>query len=89
MAEEENPEISALENDWFLIEGGTSIRDINRHLNWSLPTDGPKTLNGLIVEELENIPEGHIGFKLGDYRIETASLSEKMIESAKVKSVHS
>lgn len=89
LAEEENPEISALENEWFLIEGGTSIRDINRHLNWSLPTDGPKTLNGLIVEELENIPEGHIGFKLGDYRIETASLSEKMIESAKVKSIHS
>lgn len=87
LAEDENPEISPLEDDWYLIEGGTSIRDINRHLSWELPTDGPKTLNGLIVEELQNIPAGHTGIKIGQYKIETASLSDKMIESARVKAI--
>ncbi|NHO64529.1 HlyC/CorC family transporter [Aestuariicella hydrocarbonica] len=87
LAEEENPEISQLEDSWYLIEGGTSIRDINRHLSWELPTDGPKTLNGLIVEELQNIPAGHTGIKIGDYKIETVALSDKMIESARVKAV--
>ncbi len=87
LAEEENPEISSLTDDWYLIDGGTSIRDINRHLCWELPTDGPKTLNGLIVEELQNIPAGHTGLKIGNYKIETATLSDKMIESARVKAV--
>ncbi|WP_439133376.1 HlyC/CorC family transporter [Pseudomaricurvus sp.] len=87
LAEDENPEISPLDDDWYLIEGGTSIRDINRHLTWELPTDGPKTLNGLIVEELQNIPSGHTGIKIGQYKIETAALSDKMIESARVKAI--
>lgn len=87
LAEDERPEISVLAEGWHLIEGGTSIRDINRHLSWDLPTDGPKTLNGLIVEQLENIPDGHIGLMMGRYKIETDSLSDKMIESARVKAI--
>jgi len=86
-AEEESEEISALEDDWFLIEGSASIRDINRHRQWELPTSGPKTLNGLIVEHLENIPPGNIGFQIGQYLIETVKLNAKVIESARVKRV--
>jgi len=86
-AEEESEEISALEDDWFLIEGSASIRDINRHRQWELPTNGPKTLNGLIVEHLENIPPGNIGFQIGQYLIETVKLNAKVIESARVKRV--
>ena len=78
-------EIKTLENDWFLIEGGTSIRDINRNLNWELPDYGPKTLNGLMMEYLENIPKGHISFTIQRYTFETVKLSSTMIESAKVK----
>lgn len=86
-AEEESQEIAPLPEDWFLIEGTATIRDINRHLSWELPTDGPKTLNGLMVEHLENIPPGGIGFKIGSYLFETVDLSEKMIDTAKVKLV--
>ncbi len=83
-AEDENPEITDLEQGWYMIEGGTSIRDINRHTGWDLPTDGPKTLNGLILEQLESIPAGNIGLRLGNYYIETLSLSGKMVEMAKM-----
>lgn len=83
-AEEESQEISALENGWHLIEGGTSIRDINRQLGWELPTDGPKTLNGLLVEYLENIPEGQVAIKLGHYLFETMVITDKKVETARV-----
>ncbi len=63
------------------------MRDINRHLGWELPTDGPKTLNGLVIEELQNIPAGHTGIRMGNYIIETLTLTDKMIEKAKVKAV--
>jgi len=86
-AEEENEEICSLDNDWFQIEGSASIRDINRHLQWELPTDGPKTLNGLIVEHLESIPPGNIGFQIGQYLIETVKLNAKVIESARAKRI--
>ncbi len=88
LAEEENPEISALDNGWHSVEGGTSIRDINRHLGWALPTEGPKTLNGLMVEKLENIPSGHVGMRVGNYLLETVTLTDKMIEMAKVRALH-
>lgn len=87
LAEDGSTEISELDNEWFLIEGGTSIREINRTLDWELPTDGPKTLNGLIMEYTESIPAGNIGFKIGNYRFETVELSDKMIESAMVKQI--
>lgn len=83
-AEEEYEEITELEHGWYLIEAGTSIRDINRHLGWDLPTEGPKTLNGLLVEHLESIPDGQVGFKLRQYLVETVGLTDKKIESAKV-----
>ncbi|MGH1485058.1 MAG: HlyC/CorC family transporter [Cellvibrionaceae bacterium] len=79
------PDIQEADNDWYTIDGGASIRDVNRNLDWQLPTDGPKTLNGLMMEYLENIPKGHISFIIDDYVFETIKLSSTMIESAKVK----
>ncbi|MFV8781819.1 HlyC/CorC family transporter [Microbulbifer sp. SA54] len=81
----DDEEIVAQEDGWYLIDGGTSIRDINRTLHWELPTDGPKTLNGLIMEHLESIPEGNISLYLQTYLIEIMEVSDKMITSARVK----
>lgn len=78
-------EIRPLDNDWYLIEGGASIRDVNRQLAWELPTDGPKTINGLMMEYLENIPKGHISFIIDDYVFETTEISNTMISCAKVR----
>lgn len=87
LAEEQSQEIVALDKDWYLIEGGASIREINRSLHWELPMDGPKTLNGVIMEYLESIPDGNSCFQIGNYRFETVSLSEKLIDRAKVRPV--
>ena len=45
----------------YLIEGGMMIRDLNKRLEWELPTEGPKTLSGLILEEIQTIPDTNIG----------------------------
>ena len=87
IAETQQPDIRAIDDHWYVIEGSTSIRDINRALSWKLPTDGPKTMNGLMMEYLETIPKGHISFSIADYRFETQVISSTMIETARVKHV--
>ncbi len=78
-AEESDEDILPQDDGTYLIDGGTFIRDINRSLDWDLPQDGPKTLNGLAMEYLESIPDANIGFALDGYRFETTELTEKMI----------
>ena len=51
----------------FLVKGTANIRELNRAQGWELPTDGPKTLNGLIVEMLETIPEPTTCLKISGY----------------------
>jgi len=87
LAEEMSQDITPIDKDWFLIDGGTGIREINRTLHWHLESQDAKTLNGLMMEYLENIPEGNTSFQIGDYRFETATLSDKMIEQVKVKRI--
>jgi Mg2+/Co2+ transporter CorB len=67
----------------YIIDGTTNIRDINKSLNWNLPTDGPKTLSGLMLETLESFPEGYAGLKIGDYRLEILALEGNVVQSAR------
>lgn len=68
----------------YLIDGGAHLRQINRALGWELPADGPKTLNGLITETLEDIPESNVGLTIGDYRIELVQVQDNMIKTARI-----
>ncbi|MBL4611806.1 HlyC/CorC family transporter [Halopseudomonas sp.] len=68
----------------FVIEGGTAIRAINRQLKWKLPADGPKTLNGLITEQLESIPETSVCLTIGTYRMEILQTKDNMVKSVRV-----
>ena len=52
------------------IYGVATIREINKATGWALPTDGPKTLNGLALEQLESIPDGNVSFMIDAYRFE-------------------
>lgn len=88
-ADGEDQEITPLEDDWYLIDASASVRDINRHLGWRLPTDGPKTINGVIVEFLESIPDALCSFDMGVYRFEITHLCETRIEATRIKEVHS
>lgn len=64
------------------IYGVATIREINKATGWELPTDGPKTLNGLALEQLESIPDGNVSFMIGAYRFETAQINETMVKTA-------
>ena len=64
------------------IYGVATIREINKATGWALPTDGPKTLNGLALEQLESIPDGNVSFMIGAYRFETAQINETMVKTA-------
>ncbi|MFV3287884.1 transporter associated domain-containing protein [Pseudomonas sp. NY11955] len=67
----ENPHVHPQPDGTFVIDGTASLREINRTLGWHLPCDGgPKTLNGLVTEALESIPESAVCLKIGRYRLE-------------------
>lgn len=83
-AEYNNQEITRLPEDWYLIDASASIRDINRNLGWELPTNGPKTLNGIIIEFFENIPDARVSFEIENYRFEIREIGETRIEKALV-----
>jgi Mg2+/Co2+ transporter CorB len=68
----------------FLVDAGANIRSLNRMMNWHLPTDGAKTLNGLILEQLETIPAQGTGLKLGDYPVEILQTSENIINLVRI-----
>lgn len=79
VAEEEDQDIIPQDDGSYLIDGGAFVRDVNRALDWELPLEGPKTLNGLAMEYLESIPDGNIGFEIDGYRFETTEITDKMI----------
>lgn len=68
----------------FLIDGTTNLRELNKDLNWSFPTDGPKTINGLIIEAFGDIPELPMCLVIGQYRIEVTDVDNNMIKTVRV-----
>ena len=71
----------------FMIEGGMMIRDINSRIDWDLPTDGPKTLSGLILETAQSIPESNVGITIGAYRLETVLIRDNVVKMAKAEKI--
>jgi len=87
MAEEqdhENEDIHPQEDGSFFIDGTTTVRDINKALKWTLPIDGPKTLNGLITERLEEIPQFNVCLRLGEYHLETVQIRDNFIKTVRL-----
>ena len=79
-----NVDIHPQDDGSYLVDGGTHIRLINRSLGWSLPQEGPKTMNGLITEYLETIPETNVCIVINNYRIEIVQILDNMIRTAKI-----
>ncbi len=69
----------------FIVEAGTNVRVLNRTMNWRLPTDGPKTLNGLILEKLGTIPRKGTGLMLNDYAVEILQTSGSVVEKVRIR----
>jgi Mg2+/Co2+ transporter CorB len=71
--------------DTFLVSGTANIRELNRSQGWELPTDGPKTLNGLIVEMLETIPEPSTCLKISGYPLEIVATDENRVRTVRMR----
>src|SRR6202789_1091358 len=69
----------------FVVNASTTIRALNRSMRWNLPTSGPKTLNGLIVEFLETIPETGTTLKMSDYMLEVLQTGDSAIKTARIR----
>jgi Mg2+/Co2+ transporter CorB len=67
-----------------LVEGSTSLRELNRKLSLSLPLDGPKTLNGLILEHLQEIPVSGLSVKIADVPMEIVHTQDKIIKTVRL-----
>lgn len=77
-------EIYKQQDDSYIIEGSLGIRDINKEMGWTLPTDGPRTLNGLILEHLEEIPTSQISARICGYPMEILEVENNMVKLVKV-----
>ncbi|MFP3979409.1 HlyC/CorC family transporter [Marinobacter sp. KMM 10035] len=77
-----SPDIIPQEDGTFIIDGTASVRTINKSLGWKLPTDGPKTLNGLITETLENIPDTNVCLKVDGHRVEVLQIKDNVVKAA-------
>lgn len=67
----------------YLVDAGITVRELNRVMQWTLPTEGPKTLNGLIIEFMETIPEQGTGIKLHGHLLEIVKRDENTVRLVK------
>lgn len=78
--------VSQTDGNW-LVEGASLVRNINRKLGLHLPVEGPKTLNGLLLEQLEDIPEPGTTLKIAGYAVEIVQVHERAIKVARIFSI--
>ena len=68
----------------FLVEGSTPLRELNRKLGFAFPLDGPKTVNGLILEHLQDIPEPSTSVKIADHPIEIVQTHDRTVKAVRI-----
>jgi len=86
---EETDDIHPQNDGTYFINGTATIREINKALNWDLPIDGPKTLNGLLTELLEIIPEKNVCVRLPHHYVEILNVQDNAIKTVKMWSMES
>lgn len=82
-ANDDDEIVKETDRTW-LVSGTANVRDMNRVMGWDLPTDGPKTVNGLVLEYLESIPESGTCLKIGEYPIEIIEAKENRVQLARI-----
>ena len=83
--EELEKEFIKLEDGSILTDGNSKIRDLNNYKNWSITEDGAKTINGLITEYLDQIPQANLCIEIENYRFEILELDDNLISKIKIK----
>lgn len=77
-------EIFPQEDGSWIVDGKALVRDVNRNLEWDLPIGGPRTINGLVLEHLQLIPDANVSLKIGGYVIETLQVGEHLVRSVRI-----
>ena len=86
---DEDKDIHPQNDGSYLINGTANIREINRNNSWDLPTNGPKTINGLVLEYLESIPDPGVSVRMGEYVIEVIQTSDNAIKTVRIRHLQS
>jgi len=73
--------------DSYVVSAAASLRTLNRKMGWALPTSGPRTLNGLIVEYLETIPEPGTSLRIKDYSLEILQTSDNAVKTVRLRPI--
>jgi Mg2+/Co2+ transporter CorB len=73
--------------DSFVVSASASVRTLNRKMGWTLPTTGPRTLNGLIIEYLETIPEPGTSLRINDYSLEILQTSDNAVKTVRLRPI--
>ena len=68
----------------YLVEGGALLRELNRKLGFHFPLDGPKTLNGLILEHLQDIPEPNTSLKIAGHYLEIVQTQDRVVKAVRI-----
>lgn len=77
-------EIHPQQDGTYVVDGGTHVRDINKALNLELHDDGPKTVNGLILEQMESIPQPGTSVLIDGYPIEVVQIHKNAVRTARI-----
>ncbi len=80
-----SPDIYPQPDGTYIVDGAANVRELNRAMRWDLPTDGPKTLNGLVLEHLESIPEAGTSLLIAGYPVEIVQASRNAVKTARIK----
>jgi len=83
--EELEKEFTKLKDGSILTDGNSKIRELNNYLNWRIPEDNAKTINGLITEYLDQIPQANLCIEIENYRFEILELDDNLISKIKIK----
>ncbi len=78
-------EFTKLKDGSIITDGNSRIRDLNNFLNWSIPEDSSKTINGLITEHLDQIPNANLCVEINKYRFEVLKIEDNSISKIKIK----
>ena len=69
----------------YLVDGTALLRELSRNMHWELPTEGPKTLNGLIVEYLQTLPEAGTSLMIEGYPIDIIQIQDNVVKTARIR----
>ena len=77
------------DGDYFIVNAASNIRSLNRMMNWDIPIEEAKTMNGAILEKLGYIPDNGTEIELGNYKINIVRTKENAIKTLRIKEVDS